>query len=131
MIYPSKQVNCIKGKRIKTTAPNRIRKWSPTLLLTGRYPGYLRRSDGMRSFLDSMAVDEKGVLGSYIYHPTDTIISCSLSLEAGAARYHPSRPLPVIREQKAAGNSEGWMAEWSAVVPRCSITVSLGYVDQR
>jgi len=69
-----------------------------------------------------MAVDEKGVLGSYIYHPTDTIISCSLSLEAGAARYHPSRPLPVIREQKAAGNSEGWMAEWSAVVPRCSIT---------
>ena len=41
-----------------TTTPNRIRKWSPTLLLTGRYPGYLRRSDGMRSFLDSMVVDD-------------------------------------------------------------------------
>jgi hypothetical protein len=44
-------------KRIVTTAPDRIRKWSPTWLLTGRYPGYLRRSDGMRSFLGSMAVD--------------------------------------------------------------------------
>ena len=122
VIHPSKRVNCIKGKRIKTTAPNRIRKWSPTLLLTGRYPGYLRRSDGMRSFLDSMAVDEKGVLGSYIYHPTDPIISCSLSLQAGPAHHHPSQPLLFIRKQKAAGNSEGWMAEWSAVVPRCSIT---------
>ena len=45
-------------KGIVTTAPDRIRKWSPTLLLAGRYPGYLRRSDGMRSFLGSMAVDE-------------------------------------------------------------------------
>jgi hypothetical protein len=31
-----------------TTAPNRIRKWSPTLLLTGRYPGCLRRFRYMR-----------------------------------------------------------------------------------
>ena len=46
-----------KAKMNGTTTPNRIRKWSPTLLLTGRYPGYLRRSDGMRSFLDSMVVD--------------------------------------------------------------------------
>jgi hypothetical protein len=45
-------------KRNETTTPNRIRKWSPTLLLTGRYPGCLRRSDGMRNFLDSMVVDE-------------------------------------------------------------------------
>ena len=45
---------------MSTTTPNRIRKWSPTLLLTGRYPGCLRRSDGMRNFLDSMVVDEKG-----------------------------------------------------------------------
>ena len=47
-----------RAKRNETTAPDRIRKWSPTLLLTGRYPGYLRRSDGMRSFLGSMAVDK-------------------------------------------------------------------------
>ena len=46
------------AKRCQTTTPDRIRKWSPTLLLTGRYPGYLRRSDGMRSFLDSMVVDD-------------------------------------------------------------------------
>ena len=48
-----------RAKRNETTAPDRIRKWSPTLLLTGRYPGYLRRSDGMRSFLGSMAVDKE------------------------------------------------------------------------
>jgi len=69
-----------------------------------------------------MAVDEKGVLGSYIYHPIDTIISCSHSLQAGAAHHHSSQPLLFITKQKATGNSEGWMAEWSAVVPRCSIT---------
>ena len=52
------------GQKVnETTTPNRIRKWSPTLLLTGRYPGYLRRSDGMRSFLDSMVVDEICGLG--------------------------------------------------------------------
>ena len=51
-------------KVILTTAPNRIRKWSPTLLLTGRYPGCLRRSDGMRNFLDSMAVDRKDRLSA-------------------------------------------------------------------
>ena len=45
-------------KRDLTTTPNRIRKWSPTLLLTGRYPGCLRRSDGMRNFVDSMVVDD-------------------------------------------------------------------------
>jgi hypothetical protein len=50
--------NCKEAKRKWTTTPNRIRKWSPTLLLTGRYPGCLRRSDGMRNFLDSMVVDE-------------------------------------------------------------------------
>jgi hypothetical protein len=55
---PSFMLECIRRKKGKTTTPNRIRKWSPTLLLTGRYPGYLRRSDGMRSFLDSMVVDE-------------------------------------------------------------------------
>jgi hypothetical protein len=47
-----------RAKKDETTTPNRIRKWSPTLLLTGRYPGCLRRSDGMRNFLDSMVVDE-------------------------------------------------------------------------
>ena len=54
-------------KKRLTTTPNRIRKWSPTLLLTGRYPAYLRRSDGMRSFLDSMVVDEKGRSGTHMY----------------------------------------------------------------
>jgi hypothetical protein len=50
---------CRRGqKKDETTTPNRIRKWSPTLLLTGRYPGCLRRSDGMRNFLDSMVVDK-------------------------------------------------------------------------
>ena len=48
-------------KKMLTTTPNRIRKWSPTLLLTGRYPGCLRRSDGMRNFLDSMVVDRNGL----------------------------------------------------------------------
>jgi hypothetical protein len=57
----------------KTTTPNRIRKWSPTLLLTGRYPGYLRRSDGMRSFLDSMVVDESCKLwNKYKHHSVKT-----------------------------------------------------------
>ena len=51
-----------KGDR--TTAPDRIRKSSPTLLLAGRYPVYLRRADGMRSFLDSVAVDVKTAFGT-------------------------------------------------------------------
>ena len=50
--------------KIKTTAP-RIPRWSPTLVLTERYHTYLRRSDGMRSFRDSMAVDN-----SYVRAPT-------------------------------------------------------------
>jgi hypothetical protein len=41
----------------ETTAPDRIRESSPTSLLAGRFPAYLRRSDGMRSFLESVAVD--------------------------------------------------------------------------
>ena len=52
--------SCRPKKKLRTTTPNRIRKWSPTLLLTGRYPGCLRRSDGMRNFLDSMVVDGLG-----------------------------------------------------------------------
>jgi hypothetical protein len=52
--HPSEPSTSEGQKRIVTTAPDRIRKWSPTLLLAGQY---MRRSDGMRSFLGSMAVD--------------------------------------------------------------------------
>jgi hypothetical protein len=58
-----------------TTAPNRIRKWSPTLLLTGRYPGCLRRSDGMRNFLDSMAVDDGEATGCVYRLQGQTVVS--------------------------------------------------------
>ena len=47
-----------------TTAPDRIRKSSPTLLLAGRYPAHLRRADGMRSFLDPVAVDVRTAFGT-------------------------------------------------------------------
>lgn len=60
----------LSAKKDQTTTPNRIRKWSPTLLLTGRYPGCLRRSDGMRNFLDSMVVDEWRRIGGFINSKT-------------------------------------------------------------
>ena len=43
-------------KNSKTTAP-RIPAWSPTVVLTRRHSGWLRRSDGMRCFQSPMAVD--------------------------------------------------------------------------
>ena len=41
----------------KTAAPDRTRESFPTSLLAGRYPDYLRKSDGMRSFVDSTTAD--------------------------------------------------------------------------
>lgn len=41
----------------KTTTPG-IPTWSPTVVLTERYWAWLRRSDGMRYFLNPMAVDD-------------------------------------------------------------------------
>ena len=59
----SKQLS---DRKIKTTAP-RIPMWSPTMVLTRRHSGLLRRSDGMRCFQSPMAVDKGTSCNQPIY----------------------------------------------------------------